>query len=106
MQTLFRGKHFITLQDWTKEEIDTLLDVSYDLKRKFAMGKKTPYLEYKTVFLMFLNSPPGQETPWRPGLHSWEAMATTWIPAVCKLLTENQPKIQLSFFPASATELQ
>ncbi|HHX50959.1 MAG TPA: ornithine carbamoyltransferase, partial [Clostridia bacterium] len=52
-QTLFRGKHFITLQDWTKEEIDTLLDVSYDLKRKFAMREKTPYLEYKTVFLMF-----------------------------------------------------
>lgn len=53
MQTHLRGKHFITLQDWTKEEIDTLLDVSYDLKRKFAMGVDTPYLKYKTVFLMF-----------------------------------------------------
>lgn len=53
MQTLFRGKHLITLQDWTKEEIDTLLDVSYDLKRKFAMGIPTPYLRDKTIFLMF-----------------------------------------------------
>jgi len=53
MQTCFRGKHFITLQEWTKEEIDTLLDVSFDLKRKFAMGLNTPYLENKTMFLMF-----------------------------------------------------
>jgi len=53
MQTIFRGKHFITLQDWTKEEIDTLLEVSFDLKKKFAMGVPTPYLQYKTIFLMF-----------------------------------------------------
>jgi len=53
MQTIFKGKHFITLQDWTKEEIDTLLEVSFDLKKKFAMGITTPYLPYKTIFLMF-----------------------------------------------------
>lgn len=53
MQTKFRGKHLITLQEWTKEEIDTLLDVSYDLKRKFAMGVRTPYLQDQTIFLMF-----------------------------------------------------
>jgi ornithine carbamoyltransferase len=53
MQTQFRGKHFINLEDWTKEELDTVLDVSYDLKRKFAMGVPTPYLKDKTVFLMF-----------------------------------------------------
>lgn len=53
MQTVFRGRHFITLKDFTKEEIDTMLDVSFDLKRKFAMGVKTPYLDYKTIFLMF-----------------------------------------------------
>lgn len=53
MQTIFKGKHFITLQDWTKGEIDTLLEVSFDLKKKFAMGTTTPYLLYKTIFLMF-----------------------------------------------------
>lgn len=53
MQTIFKNKHFISLEDWTKEEIDTLLDVSFDLKRKFAMGIETPYLKYKTAFLMF-----------------------------------------------------
>lgn len=53
MKSVFRGKHFITLQDWSKDEIDTLLDVSFDLKKKFAMGVKTPYLEYQSIFLMF-----------------------------------------------------
>lgn len=53
MQTMFRGRHFITLQDYTNEEIETMLDVSMDLKRKFAMGVDTPYLLRKTIFLMF-----------------------------------------------------
>ena len=53
MQTIFRGKHFITLEEWSNEEIDTLLDVSYELKRAFAMDLPTEYLPRKTVFLMF-----------------------------------------------------
>ncbi|MCF7839633.1 MAG: ornithine carbamoyltransferase, partial [Candidatus Marinimicrobia bacterium] len=53
MQTNFRGKHFITLQDWSREEIETLLVVSNDLKRKFALRESTEYLKNETVFLMF-----------------------------------------------------
>jgi len=53
LKTKLRGKHFITLRDWSREEIDTLLDVSFDLKRKFAMNITTPYLDYQTMFLMF-----------------------------------------------------
>ena len=53
MQTVLHGKDFITLQEWEKEEIDTLLDVSFDLKKKFAMGIDTPYLNNKTAMLMF-----------------------------------------------------
>ena len=53
MQTIFRGKHFIDLEDFTKEEIDTMLDVSWDLKKKFAMGIPTPYLSNQTMFLIF-----------------------------------------------------
>ncbi|MCY6960734.1 ornithine carbamoyltransferase, partial [Clostridium brassicae] len=40
-------------EDYTKEEIETMLEVSSDLKKKMAMGIKTPYLEYQTMFLMF-----------------------------------------------------
>lgn len=53
MRTVFKNKDFITLQEWTKEEIDTLLDVSFDLKRKFALDIDTPYLNNKVAMLMF-----------------------------------------------------
>lgn len=53
MQSYFHGRHFIDLEDYGREEVETLLDVSFDLKRKFAMGIPTPYLTGKTMFLMF-----------------------------------------------------
>jgi ornithine carbamoyltransferase len=53
MQSVFRGKHLITLQEWSREEIETVLEVSKDLKKNFAMGVPTPYLPYQTAFLMF-----------------------------------------------------
>ena len=53
MQTIFRGRHFIDLEDFTKEEVDTMIDVSMDLKKKFAMGIATPYLQNQTTFLIF-----------------------------------------------------
>lgn len=53
MQTVFRGKHFIDLEDFTKEEVDTMLESSWDLKKKFAMGVATPYLQNQTMFLIF-----------------------------------------------------
>lgn len=56
MQANFRGKHLITLREWTKEEIDTLMDVSFDLKRKYAMGIPTRYLQDQTIFLMFFEA--------------------------------------------------
>lgn len=56
MKSQFRGKHFITLQEWSKEEIDTLMEVSFDLKKKFTMREPTPILPYETVFLMFFEA--------------------------------------------------
>lgn len=53
MQSVFRGRHFINLEDFTKEEVDTMLEVSLDLKKKFAMGIPTPYLLHQSMFLMF-----------------------------------------------------
>ncbi|MDR1649733.1 MAG: ornithine carbamoyltransferase [Synergistaceae bacterium] len=53
MQTVFRGRHFIDLEDFSREEVETLLDVSADLKLKFAQGIPTPYLRDQSMFLMF-----------------------------------------------------
>jgi ornithine carbamoyltransferase len=53
MKPLFKGKHFITLQEWTKPEIDKLLEVSAKLKYDFSHNIPTPYLRDKSIFLMF-----------------------------------------------------
>ena len=52
----FRGKDFITLLDWTREEIETVLDVALDLKRRFALGEPHDHiLRGKTLFMIFYN---------------------------------------------------
>ncbi len=56
MKPKFKGKHFITLEDWKKDEIDWLLEVSKDLKRKFYNNEDTSYLTNKTSFLMFFEA--------------------------------------------------
>lgn len=53
MTPKFKGRHFITLEEWTNEEIDVLLEVSKEFKRKFKNNEPTPYLNMKTAFLMF-----------------------------------------------------
>jgi ornithine carbamoyltransferase len=53
MKSKFLGKHFITLQEWDRDEIDTLIRVTQDLKNKFKSRQLTEYLKNETVFLMF-----------------------------------------------------
>ena len=53
MQTDLRGRDLITTQEWTKEEIETLLDVAWDLKRKRATGESHAYLRDKVLALLF-----------------------------------------------------
>ncbi len=52
---LFRGKDYITTQEWTEEEINVLLDVSCDLRRKFKNRIPHRYLPDQTMFLMFFD---------------------------------------------------
>ena len=42
MQTDLRGRDLISLQDWTNEEIETVLDVAFELKRERALGEPHP----------------------------------------------------------------
>jgi N-acetylornithine carbamoyltransferase len=56
MQTRLKGRDFISTQDWTVEEIETALDVAFDLKRSRALGLRTDYLLRKTLFMLFFFS--------------------------------------------------
>ena len=56
MQTGLRGRDMITTQEWTKDEIDTVVDVAFDLKRKRALGEKHAYLDDKVLAMLFFFS--------------------------------------------------
>jgi ornithine carbamoyltransferase len=49
----FKGKHLITFQDWTRDEIDTVLKTAGNLKKKFYNGTPHRLLRDKTLFMMF-----------------------------------------------------
>lgn len=54
MQTDLRGRDSIAPEaEWTRDEIDTLLDVAWDLKRKRAVGESHAYLRDKVLGLLF-----------------------------------------------------
>lgn len=56
MQTHLRGRDLITLQEWTKDELNTLVDVAFDLKRKRALGIDHAYLRDKVLAMLFFFS--------------------------------------------------
>src|ERR671924_2034753 len=53
MQTNFRGRDFIGDLDFTKEEVETVLDVAWDLKRKRALGEPHALLRDKVLAMLF-----------------------------------------------------
>ncbi len=56
MQTHLRGRDMITTQEWTKDEIDTVLEVAFDLKRRRALGEPHPLLRDKVLAMLFFFS--------------------------------------------------
>jgi N-acetylornithine carbamoyltransferase len=46
----------IDAQEWTKSELDTLLDVAFALKRERALNQLTPYLRDKVLAMLFFFS--------------------------------------------------
>jgi ornithine carbamoyltransferase len=54
-KALFKGRDWITTEEWTGGELDTMLDVASDLKRKFKGRIPHRYLPDQTIFLMFFD---------------------------------------------------
>lgn len=53
MQTNLRGRDMISTQEWTKDEIDTVIDLALDLKRARAVGRDHAYLRDKILGMLF-----------------------------------------------------
>lgn len=56
MQTDLRNRDLIGDLDFSKEEVETVLDVAFDLKRKRALGELQPYLRDKVLAMLFFFS--------------------------------------------------
>ena len=56
MQTHLHGRDMITTQEWTKDELDTVIDVALDLKRKRALGEPHALLRDKVLAMLFFFS--------------------------------------------------
>ncbi len=53
MKTFLRGRDLISDLDFSKEEVETVLEVAWDLKRKRAIGEPHPLLRDKTLAMLF-----------------------------------------------------
>jgi len=56
MQTDLRGRDMITEQEWTDDEIATVMDLAFDLKRKRATGESRALLRDKVLTMLFFFS--------------------------------------------------
>ncbi len=56
MQTYLSGRDMITPDEWTDDEVNTIFEVAYDLKRKRALGEPHALLRDKVLAMMFFFS--------------------------------------------------
>jgi ornithine carbamoyltransferase len=56
MQTHLAGRDLITTDEWTRDELDTVFDVAFDLKRRRALGELHPLLRDKVLAMLFFFS--------------------------------------------------
>lgn len=56
MQTDLRGRDLIADLDFSREEVETVLDVAFDLKRKRALNEPHAYLRDKALAMLFFFS--------------------------------------------------
>ncbi len=53
MKTKLKGRDFISLMDYSREELETILEVAFALKVKVATGEPHPLLAGKTLGMLF-----------------------------------------------------
>ena len=55
MQTKLKGKHFITTQDWSNQELNTLFELAKQLKVETAKGQYNDDLKGKSLGMIFFD---------------------------------------------------
>ncbi len=68
MQTYLAGRDMITTQEWAKSELETVLDVAFDLKKRRALGEPHALLRDKVLALLFFFSSTRTRTSFETGM--------------------------------------
>ncbi len=50
-----RGRDIMSEMDFTREEAETVLDIAFDMKRDYLLGRTTEYLKNKTLVMIMYN---------------------------------------------------
>ena len=53
MEAKFKGKHFLTCDNWLREDLDVIFNTAFELKQNFKNEIPTRYLRDKTLFMIF-----------------------------------------------------
>ncbi len=56
MSPTFRGRDYISTQDFSVRELQSFINISTELKRKFLLGEAHRLLQDKTIFLLFFDN--------------------------------------------------
>ena len=64
-----RGRDFIALSDFTKEEIETILETAFELKLERARGVAHHILPDSTIYMMFYNKSLRTRNSFETGIH-------------------------------------
>ena len=75
MNQKFKGKDFLTIKDFTKEELTDLIDLALKLKQMQKEGKAHRYLEGKTLAMIFEKSSTRTRVSFETGMYQLGGMA-------------------------------
>jgi len=68
IRNAFRGRDFLTLMDFTGEEVNYILEIASELKRKWARREPHEYLKGRTVVLLFEKQSTRTRTSFQAGI--------------------------------------
>ncbi|MBS3793306.1 MAG: ornithine carbamoyltransferase [Candidatus Thorarchaeota archaeon] len=68
MTVSLKGRHFVDLYDWQRDELRKILDKSYELKEKLKNGEAHRLLENKSLAMIFMKSSTRTRTSFEVGM--------------------------------------
>jgi ornithine carbamoyltransferase len=90
--TTLRSKDYIATQDWSREELDSVLDVAGDLKLRFALDQPTRILPDRTLFMIFFDKSTRTRNAFEAGITQLGGHAHDLNPDVMQISHGESPK--------------